>query len=91
MSTHEIAVHIGDAWEKAKDAASVAAAVVAAVLLVPGVGYGAAQVAGVAAVDLSPARVTAVQWIAGLLSAAVMAGVIWGIHRFTKRTPVVKR
>lgn len=82
---------IGDAWETATSALAVALVVVAAVLLPFGVGWGAAEVASVFTQHLDPTRAAVVQGIAGVLAALGMAGVIFGIHRFTKRTPVVTR
>ena len=70
---------------------SVALVAVAGLLLVPGVGWGAVEVATAFTQHLDPARAHVVQGIAGLIAAVGMVGVIVGIHRFTRRTPVVTR
>lgn len=82
----------GDSMENV--AGSIAKAVVALALLllvVPGPAYGAVQIAGVLAGGLDPAKRFVIQALAGIAIAAAMVGVVVGIDRFNRRTPVVTR
>lgn len=88
---HDRFAHWGDLVDASKSAAIRAIAVVAGVLLVPAVVWGAVQIAGVAAEGLDPSRMLAFQIVAAVLSAAGIIAVLVGIDRFNRRTPMVKR
>lgn len=88
---HDRFTHWVDLFEASKSAAIRAIAVVAGVLLVPAMVWGAVQIAGIAAESLSPSRTLAIQIVAGVVAAAGIIAVLVGIDRFNRRTPVVKR
>jgi hypothetical protein len=91
-TAHSRATNVGDVVaDKLVPLLARALVAVALVLLIPSVAWGAAQIAGALAHGMDPTKVIVIQSAAAVISAAGMAGVIAGIDRFTRRTPVVKR